>query len=140
MEPSLPKGSQVVVVSLPPTELRPGDIVLFETRSGRTIHRKIMAATIGGRNVVFHRGDNGGGIGVTEARAAIGKAVAILSTPDGTDGWDLASIETPQAVQAAAHRCRFYCWLARTVHMLGPLRAMVPEKTRTLVRKMILGY
>ena len=139
MEPSLPKGSEVAVASIPSEELRPGDIVLIETPSGRTIHRMITSASIGGRNVVFHRGDNGGGIGMADATAVAGKAVAILSTPDGASGQGAVSTATPRGMRIAGLRCRLYCWAARIARLSGPLSDLVPEKYRMLARMMILG-
>ncbi len=140
MAPSLPEGSQVAVASMRLEELRPGDIVLFETPSGRTIHRLITSASIGGRHVVFHRGDNGGGIGMADAGAVMGKAVAILSTLNGASGQDAASITSTRRIWTAALRCRLYCWSARIAQMFGPLHGPVFEKIRALARKKILGY
>ena len=83
MTPTLPVGARAFVARVAAAEVAPGDVVLIGSDPHPILHRVLHVARVGDRIVVLHRGDAGGGIGVADGGAVLGKAIAVLESAPG---------------------------------------------------------
>ncbi len=129
MEPGLPTGTRVRVVALdaPP---RPGDVLLLRSPAGQVLHRALWIDPRQG--LLFHRGDNGGRVGLTAPAAVLGRAVAVL---DGARGLALSALTRAQqrAFVRAQRRCKLYAALRSRATALRLGRGPLGELARRLL-------
>ena len=138
MEPSLCRGWRVLVhaTATPP---RAGDLALIRDIDGRLVHRVVLVARFRAGLRIFHRGDAGGGIGLSRPEDVLGQVVSIVEPP----GRPLPTQEELsgrllRGLRQARCRCRLYAF-ARSlaeglrIDRLLPL-GTVAESLRRLLR------
>lgn len=122
MAPLLEPGDRVVVRGLSGRRPAAGDLVLFRSEAGATIHRVIGWRRVGGRRLLLERGDANPRAAYLEPSACLGRVVAIEK-----DGARL-SVDGP-----AGRVCR-WIWAAASwpgAHLLAP-GATPPAKAAEL--------
>jgi hypothetical protein len=137
MEPSLGRGWRVVVE---PTAdpLCPGDIVLIRGAQGNLVHRVVHVADFHAGTRVFHRGDAGGGTGLSLVDDVLGRVTAIVAPPDQP----LPTVERLSATLArrlrgARVRCRLYALTRQLAEGLAVGNLVPLDRAAPLVRRLL---
>ena len=139
MEPTLPVHALVLVTD----ELdcvKNGEVVVLEGSTGPVVHRLIHRTSVGGDDLVYHRGDLGGGIGVAPATALRGRAVAILE-PDRAPMPPLSGLAAGvrRSLRIARARCRLHAAIRATGFRLGLDRVSWLRSAGRFLQGLVLG-
>lgn len=136
MTPNLPAGTRVLVAIDLDRRAEPGDVVLFSGEPP-VLHRVLHVVRLRRRTVLFHRGDAGGGIGITDNTGLLGLAIAVLSPQPGPVP---AVADLPLPAQDSYCRARRLAILAAWALRLGLRRRFLPAAVqRLLARAMMTG-
>ena len=138
MEPTLPKGS-VVWATRDAGSAVMGDVVLLEGGIGWIVHRLVWRSTGGETDLLFHRGDFEGGIGVCPSAAIRGRVVAMIE-PDRTSlrPFQDLSVGFRCRFRLAQARCGVYSFCFSVAHRLGLGQGRAIRAVGRVFRKILL--
>ena len=113
------------------------------------VHRIVWIGHVGERRIVFHRGDAGGRVGLTDSDAVVARVVGVLTPATSTAGEPEPPVPSLDALDAARRsafrraqrRCRAYVALRRTAARFGLARAhegTLVARAAALVRRRLL--
>ncbi len=138
MEPTLKKG-WTVWVDGDADHVSPGDVVILEGGCGWIVHRIIWRSILGETDLLFHRGDFEGGIGVSPWAAIRGRVVAIIE-PDRAPIPPFSSLPTGfrRRFRWAQARCRVYSLCRSAALYLSLDQGREFRAVRRVFRKMLL--
>jgi hypothetical protein len=128
MEPSLCRGWRVLVH---PTAIPPhaGDLVLIRVIDGSLIHRVVVVARFRAGLRIFHRGDAGGGIGLSRPEDVLGRVTSIVEPPARPlPTQETLSLPLLRSLRGARRRCRLYT-LARNLAERLAIDRLLPRGT-----------
>lgn len=77
MQPLIEVQDRILAERVGPSEVRPGDIILFKNCHVLVTHRVIRIFKQAGKTVVLQKGDAGGSVGIIASESVLGKVVAI---------------------------------------------------------------
>ena len=113
MEPTLQPGCHVLVAALT-TPPQPGDIVLLRGPDGLVVHRVVALEDAGGTQLLFHRGDAPGHVGITRPEAVAGRVEATVTPSAGPlPGWENLDAAVRVRFASSRLRCLRYARLRR---------------------------
>ena len=116
MEPTLRTGDVVIYRPVRPTDLAPGDVILFSGSYGPVVHRFVASARGGRRTWLLHRGDNSSMPGLLAPEHLRGR---ITSFARGTATHPVTRRVPPAALGGLAALWvlgfRFAAWCDRTL-------------------------
>jgi hypothetical protein len=140
MEPTLLQG-WLVRINDAQGEAAPGAIVLLQGKRSLIVHRIVHRCVIAGSEMLFHRGDLEGGIGVARGTTILGRVMAVLEP----EGMPIPTFtEMPRDFKRrfwwARTRCRAAAASWRAACFSGVAGTNIGRRLGGLARRVILGY
>jgi hypothetical protein len=134
MEPTLGRGARVRVGPLTGAPVA-GDVVLIRGAQELIVHRVVYFARFLSGARVFHRGDAGGGIGLSLEEAVLGRVTGVLDPPaPGLPQLSGTAPAVQRRVWSAFRRCRAYALLRQLAERLGLADLPVLRRAAALAR------
>ena len=138
MAPTIPAGS-VVFASQRVASVEPGDVVVIRGRTALIVHRVLHTAKVAGRDLVYHRGDLEGGIGVAALESVVGHVVTIVE-PEPAPVPAVSDLDPPfrRRFSLARLRCRLDALCRVVGHAIGLDRIGILRRLGRIVSSRLL--